>query len=755
MNRVPRALLLLAVLSALAVGAFLALGRDGAHANPDPTITVNGYDDFPARDSQMTLREAVMLATGLLSVTALSQAECIRVSPASWDSTLGCSSSDPPGASSADTIVFDAAIFPPGSPGTITLTNIYVHLRTGGDSVDGSGAGVIVDGGNLTFTCFLIGSGNNSIKGLEIHHCSYGIAIYSGSGNTIGGSTAGERNVISGNTYGVGIQSATLNSVKGNYIGTDAGGTSAIPNTIAGVFIHTGAQNNTIGGGSAAERNVISGNAYGVVISDAGTDGNTVDGNYIGTNAAGTAAVPNLQYGVHIKDGAQNNTIGGSSTAERNVISGNGSGVRIQNANGNTVKGNYIGINAAGTAALPNEVGVYMEDAASNNSIGGSTAGERNVISGNIPFGVFIEDGGTNGNTVKGNYIGTDAAGTAAIPNETGVFIWNGARNNTIGGTAAGAGNTIAFNTLDGVHVEGAGAIGNTIRGNSIHSNGARGIDNFNGGNAELAPPVITGFGSVIGTACPNCTVDVYSDNEDEGRVYEGSTTADNGGDWTYDGSPEGPFVTATATDAAGNTSEFSTPVEVPEATPTPTPTPTATPGATPTPAGPTRTLQWSPGWNNATWSGASTPEEVFACAAGKYAAAYRYVAGGLERYFPGRPDISNMQPLAQYDAFLILITEPVTCTMPVAAPSGSSRTLQWGPGWNNAGWSGPDATLPQQAFACADGSYAAAYRYVASGLERYFPGRPDISNMGPLNKYDAFLILVTAPVTCTMAIAP
>ena len=128
---------------------------------------------------------------------------------------------------------------------------------------------------------------------------------------------------------------------------------------------------------------------------------------------------------------------------------------------------------------------------------------------------------------------------------------------------------------------------------------------------------------------------------------------------------------------------------------------------------------------------------------------------GGLERYFPGRPDISNMTPLAQYDAFLILITQPVTCTMPVTAASGTSRTLQWGAGWNNAGWSGTDGTAPEQAFACADGSYAAAYRFTDAGLERYFPGRPDISNMGPLNKYDAFLILVTAPVGCTMPIAP
>jgi hypothetical protein len=193
-----------------------------------------------------------------------------------------------------------------------------------------------------------------------------------------------------------------------------------------------------------------------------------------------------------------------------------------------------------------------------------------------------------------------------------------------------------------------------------------------------------------------------------------------------------------------------------PTATPTPTPTPTATATATPTPpAGPTRTIQWAPGWHNATWSGASTPEEVFACAAGKYAAAYRFTDVGLERYFPDRPDISNMGPLAQYDAFLILITQPVTCAMPVTAASGSSRILQWSPGWHNEGWSGPDGTAPEEAFSCAVGNYAAAYRFTDTGLERYFPNRPDISNMGPLNKYDAFLILVTAPVSCTMPIAP
>ena len=174
-------------------------------------------------------------------------------------------------------------------------------------------------------------------------------------------------------------------------------------------------------------------------------------------------------------------------------------------------------------------------------------------------------------------------------------------------------------------------------------------------------------------------------------------------------------------------------------------------------PGGATRTVQWGTGWQNGTWTGTTVaPEEAFSCIDGKYAAAYRFTAGGgLERYFPGRPDISNMSDLAQYDPFLILTTEAGSCEMPVAAAPGSSRTLQLAPGWYNETWTGPDATTPESAFACAGSSVAAVYKFVeGGGLERYFPGRPDISNMTPFSQYQAFLILLTAPVTCDMPIA-
>ena len=113
------------------------------------------------------------------------------------------------------------------------------------------------------------------------------------------------------------------------------------------------------------------------------------------------------------------------------------------------------------------------------------------------------------------------------------------------------------------------------------------------------------------------------------------------------------------------------------------------------------------------------------------------------------------MADLEQYDPFLILVTGEVICEMPVAEPPGGERILDWGVGWQNEGWTGPDGMPPEDVFACAAGNYAAAYRLVGGSWERYFPGRPEISNMEPLNHYDPFLILITAPPSCGMPITP
>jgi hypothetical protein len=458
---------------------------------------------------------------------------------------------------------------------------------------------------------------------------------------------------------------------------------------------------------------------------DITSDGNTIN----------NMSIEHCISGVWIH-GGNNNTIGGSSEGDGNYISVSLNGVSITGSgtSGNSVIGNGIyTLNARGIRISGGAQGNIVQD----NWLGSSTELD----------GVSIWGTGTNWNEVKGNYIYENKV--------RGVGIGDRAQGNVVGGTGPDEANIIWGNTEAGVFVQ-EDALYNTIRGNDINSNGGKGIELTDGGNTELAPPTIQSAGSVFGTACPNCEVDIYSDDEDEGRVYEGSTTADGDGNWSFSGTPQGPNITATATDSDGNTSEFSAPLTPPWPTPTPTPTPTPSPTPTATPpAVATRTVVWGPGWHNATRTGASTPEEAFACAAGNYAAAYRLVSGGWERYFPDRPDLSNMTDLEQYDAFLILVTGDVTCEMSVADAPGTERTLDWGVGWQNEGWTGPDGTLPQDAFACAAGNYAAAYRLVGGSWERHFPERLEISNMGPLNHYDPFLILVTAPVSCTMPIAP
>ena len=148
-----------------------------------------------------------------------------------------------------------------------------------------------------------------------------------------------------------------------------------------------------------------------------------------------------------------------------------------------------------------------------------------------------------------------------------GILIDAGAWGNTIGGIADGGANTIAFNQGDGVEVNGAGTTRNSIRGNSIYSNRDLGINNMDSGNTQLAAPTVASTASAKGTACRGCAVDVYPDDMDdmdEGKIFEGSTTASlTSGDWNFPDPVTGPFVTATATDASGNTSKFSLPLEV------------------------------------------------------------------------------------------------------------------------------------------------------------------------------------------------
>lgn len=301
---------------------------------------------------------------------------------------------------------------------------------------------------------------------------------------------------------------------------------------------------------------------HGVGISGATATANSVVGCLIGTN--GTAIRGNGGHGIEIADLAADNIIGGVDAASRNIISGNDrSGVYVTGAPNNVITGNYIGLSANGLAAIANnEAGVTLINGATGTAVGGDADGEGNVISANNDSGVVISGATTTGNMVAGNVIGLDANAAGQLGNvEQGIALFDGASGNMIGGTAIEAGNVIGGNAGAAVLVDGPTTIQNTIRFNEITGNFSAGIELSNDGNLHLAAPVITGLGSVDGTAVPGSTVDLYASTDGQGETYLATAVADGNGDFTSPVDVEalvGLFITATATDIAGNTSEFS-----------------------------------------------------------------------------------------------------------------------------------------------------------------------------------------------------
>jgi len=372
-----------------------------------------------------------------------------------------------------------------------------------------------------------------------------GLEIYSG-GNTIQGliinrfAFAGIALVTNGN-----------NTIQGNYIGTDATGTLARGNTNQGIVL-VRSPNNLIGGTTPAARNVISGNRFtGIQLLNSGAHHNVIQGNYIGLDLNGTTALPNLHGGIVLNalggtsgDYPADNTIGGSTAGARNVISGNSDAGILMAAlevgpvpgpTRNQILGNYIGTDKNGSTAKPNlGPGIYLTNATAN-VIGGLSADERNLISGNTADGIIIEAGCSN--VVQGNFIGTDVAGTLPLGNLLGVTILNGSFNR-IGG-AVGNGNIIGGNSVDGIEI-GRGGVGNQAVGNSIGlgqdgqtrvPNGGHGVaildstNNFVGAVAFAANYIVANSnnGVFIGRGALG--------TGSVGNVVKGNTIAENGAD--------------------------------------------------------------------------------------------------------------------------------------------------------------------------------------------------------------------------------
>lgn len=334
------------------------------------------------------------------------------------------------------------------------------------------GTGVVVQFDGSTGNLVLGNRIGTDVTGnLDLGNSFHGVALSQSSGNTVGGTASGARNVISGNAmHGVAlVNSGASNSVVGNRIGTNAGGTAELANDGNGVLITT--PDNVVGGTEVAARNVISGNGeHGVEITGSSADGNVVQGNRIGTSTAGTAALPNGEDGVSVS-GAADTTIGGTQSGARNVISGNTfAGVSlIEGANNNAVLGNFIGVTSAGTAVLGNGAEGLLVTGDSND-IGGTAAGSRNVISGNRE-GVVLEGPGAADNDIEGNFVGTDVTGTAVLGNLLSGVSVEGGGQNSVGGSAPGAGNLISGNG-GGVRIIGS-TTANAVMGNLIGTDAA------------------------------------------------------------------------------------------------------------------------------------------------------------------------------------------------------------------------------------------------------------------------------------------
>ncbi len=347
--------------------------------------------------------------------------------------------------------------------GNVTITGLCVSNFQNGDAIGITGSNIVITGNFL----------GTDVTGSNPEPDDGGVGFGPGSGDIVGGTDPALRNIVSGTTSGFGslfLEYDTGAVVQGNYIGTDHTGTRAIGNWIG---IWSRGSNNVIGGTAPGAGNVISGNADDGIYID-GPAGTLIEGNLIGTDTTGTAALGNgLGVSSGVGDGIEvhgtSAIIGGTTPGAGNLISGNTDGI-FTDGLGSVVQGNLIGTDKTGTKSLGNtRFGVHGFD---NSLIGGTTAAARNIISGNGVAGIQGA-----GSVIEGNYIGTDITGTQALGNgratdgdSGGVVCWAGVNFNspalmTIGGTAAGAGNVISGNSFAGILLQSSN---NLIVGNLI-----------------------------------------------------------------------------------------------------------------------------------------------------------------------------------------------------------------------------------------------------------------------------------------------
>jgi titin len=334
-----------------------------------------------------------------------------------------------------------------------------VYVASNSNSVGTTGGQANVISGNGGAGVYLAGNSNT------LFHCNIGAnqsglvpmgntegVIITGSFNFVGGSIP-QSNLIGGNRNNGLYITGKSNTVQANSIGDDITGLGVLPNT-NGITIEGGTDN--IIGGVFGVENVISGNLN-VGLYMANAYNNRIEGNNFGADDPGNAPMPN-RHGIYIVGGG-NNTIGGTGPVGNVVVSNLENGLYIANSRRNKIQGNLFGTLPYASGLLGNYNGVYIASGA-NNVIGGTVSTAGNFFNGNRNHGLYI--GGT-GTVVQNNNFGYDGTASAAYGNLYGVYI--AGSNNTIGGTATGAGNRFSANSIVGLYIAGNG---NTIQSNTI-----------------------------------------------------------------------------------------------------------------------------------------------------------------------------------------------------------------------------------------------------------------------------------------------
>ena len=427
-----------------------------------------------------------------------------------------------------------------------TISNNYIGVDSTGLAANANEIGITLSGnsnrildnvvsGNTDFGIELVDSDRNTIQGnyvgvdatglTGLGNGDDGLRVSTGSANNLigGDRTAGQGNVLSGNTgfqadgieiIGVG---ADNNQVFGNYIGTNKDGSGEIANSRNGVVLWVGPDGTEIGGIGTGQGNIISGNAdYGVYIGGDlvnGVTATTVVGNIIGLGEDGTTIIANGSTGLVNDDYATGTTIGGTTAAHRNVISGNtGGGISLQGVGtgGNFVYGNYIGTDKDGLLDRGNgTTGIGVNSG--GNFIGGALTGQGNVIAANTDQGIWVASADAIGNTIDGNTIGLGANGSTELGNLGHGILVSGSASFTTIGSAAG-GNVIAGSGADGIRVISGSSnidivnnlIGTDAGGSLDRGNTGRGIYLQDADQIDIEDNVIsynTGVGVSINTS--------------------------------------------------------------------------------------------------------------------------------------------------------------------------------------------------------------------------------------------------------------